>query len=149
MRLSNNLVGIFQTCYKRRLGTQTALLGVFEETRLAIEDRKMTMIVLFDFTKAFDCISHKLLLDKIHQIGIDDGPIRWLSSYLMNRKQSVRNENGCPTGYIPVALGVPQSSILGPLLFGLFICDLSEVLRLSSCRILELNVSGYVRKAYF
>ena len=84
MRLSNNLVGIFQTCYKRRLGTQTALLGVFEETRLAIEDGKMTMIVLFDFTKAFDCISHKLLLDKIHQIGIDDGPkaVSWVPFYL-------------------------------------------------------------------
>ena len=51
---------------------------MLEETRLAIEDKKMTMIVLFDFTKAFDCFSYKLLLDKSHKIGdkFDDGHIR-------------------------------------------------------------------------
>ena len=87
----------------------------------------MTMIVFFHFTKAFDCISHKLLLDKLHKIGIDDGSIRWLSSYLMNRKQSVRDENGRPTGYRPVASGIPQVSIL--------IRDLSDVLRHFACRI--------------
>ena len=104
---ANNLLGPFQSCYKKGQGTQTTLLGVLEETRLEIEDWKLTMIVLFHFTKAFDCNSHKLLLDKLNKIGIDCyGPIKWLSSYLMNRKQSVRDENGRPTGYRTVALRV-------------------------------------------
>ena len=60
---ANNLLGLFQSYYKKGKGTQTALLGVLEETRLAIEDGKMTMIVLFDYTEAFDCITHKLMLD--------------------------------------------------------------------------------------
>ena len=94
----------------------------------------MTMIVLFDFTKAFDCIAHKLLLDKLHKKGIDDGRIRWLSCYMMNGKQSVRVENDRPSGYRPVASGVSQGSILGPLFFELFIRDLPNNLRLSFCR---------------
>ena len=68
-------------------------------------------------------------------MGIDEGFIRWLFSYLMNRKQSIRDKNGRPTGYRPEALGIPLGSILGPLLFGLFIRNLPAVLRHSSCRI--------------
>ena len=62
----NNLLGPFQSCYKNGQGSQTALFSVLEESRQAIEDGKMTMIVLFDFTKVFDCIPHKLLLHKLY-----------------------------------------------------------------------------------
>ena len=61
----------------------------------------------------------------------------------MNRKQSVRNENGHPTGYRPIASGVPQDSILDSLLFLLFIRDLPQVLRHSSCRIYADNTQTY------
>ena len=60
-----NLLGPFQSCYKKGQEMHTAFLGVLEKNRRAIEDRKMTMIVLFDFTKAFDCIPHEFHVRKL------------------------------------------------------------------------------------
>ena len=102
-----NLLSLFQSYYKKGQGTHTALLWVLEETRRGIEDEKMTKIVLFDLTKALDCIPHKLLPNKLRKMDIEEGSIRWISSYLMSRRQSVRDKKGRSTGYRPVASGVP------------------------------------------
>ena len=71
---------------------------MLDEPKQAIKNEKMTMIVLFDFTKAFDCIPHKFWLDELRKLDIDDGPIKWLFSYLMSKRQSVTDKNGYPTG---------------------------------------------------
>ena len=72
--VEKNLLGLLQPCYKKGQGTHMALLGVLKETMRAVEDGKMTMIVLLDFTKAFDCIAHKLFLSKLRKLGIEEGP---------------------------------------------------------------------------
>lgn len=70
--VNRNLLGPKQFCYKNGQNTQTALLNVLEDVRLAVEKRNVTLLVMFDFSKAFDCISHKLLLQKLHSwVGLD------------------------------------------------------------------------------
>ena len=81
-----------------------------------------------DLSKAFDCLSHDLLIAKLHAYGIKKGSLNLLFSYLKNRKQRVRLNNTY-SEWIDILFGVPQGSILGPLLFNIFLCDLFFFLR--------------------
>ena len=80
------------------------------------------MFALINLKKAFDFINHELLLIKLTYYGIRGIPLFWLSSYLSNRSQSVK-VNSCFSKYQSVSAGISQGSILGPILFNLFIND--------------------------
>ena len=76
-----------------------------------------------NLSKAFDCLPHDFLIAKLHAYGIKEGSLNLLFSYFKNRKQSVRLNNTY-SEWIDILFGVPQGSILGPLLFNIFLCDL-------------------------
>lgn len=78
-----------QSGFRPLHSTQTALLGILEDVRLGIEKKKLTGLLAFDFSKAFDTLPHSRILLKLRKIGCSDGVIRWFSSYLSDRTQAV------------------------------------------------------------
>ena len=76
-----------------------------------------------DLSQGFDCLPHDLFIAKLHAYGIKEGSLNLLLSYFKNRKQRVRLNN-IYSEWIDILFGVPQGSILGPLLFNIFLCDL-------------------------
>jgi Reverse transcriptase (RNA-dependent DNA polymerase)/Endonuclease-reverse transcriptase len=115
----------FQSAYRKFHSTETALLRIQNDLLLAIDKRKLSALVLLDLSAAFDTIDHSILLSRLSStFGVTGSALSLLSSYLTNRTQSV-SVNSHSTLPSQMLTGVPQGSVLGPLLFTLYTTPLS------------------------
>ena len=88
----------------------------------ATDNNKAFGALLMDLTKAFDCLSHDLLIAKLHAYDLDLASLKILQDYLTNRKQRTKVDS-FNSSWEKILSGVPEGSILGPLLFNIFMCD--------------------------
>ena len=117
-----------QSAYRPKHSTETALLKIKCDTDQALDRGEGTIILLLDLSAAFDTLDHNVIIERLsHCVGISGQASKWFRSYLSERYQSVYI-NGTQSHPVRLSLGVPQGSVLGPLLFMIYMLPLKDVI---------------------
>ena len=128
----NKLITSDQSAYRNQHNTQTSLHRVVDDWLYNISDGNLTGVCSFDITKCFDTINHAILLKKMYFSGFKDHASKWFQSYLYKREQIVSCQNKV-SGKCQLQIGVSQVSVLGPLLFLIYVNDINRHVHLGSC----------------
>ena len=129
---TNSLFCKQQYGFMKNASTELAALELIDRLLNQLNARKIPTNLYLDLYKAFDSISHDILLDKLRYYGVTDGSIQLLKSYLSNRKQYVQID-GVMSSMQYIQTGIPQGSIVGPLLFSIYINDIVKCTEKFNC----------------
>ena len=142
----NNLHVLTQSAYKKHHSVETALTRVQNDILLSLDQRQETLLVLLDFTSAFDTIDHSIMVDRFGiRYGFEGCVLRWLSSYLSGRSHVVKIGNEFSHS-VQDDCGVPQGSVMGPVLFSLYSAPIYDIIKAHdlSCMIYADDIQVYL-----
>ena len=118
----------YQCGFRKRFNAQHCLLAMLEKWKKAVDIKKVFGALLTDLSKAFDCLPHDLIVAKLNAYGFSLPALNLIQNYLVNRKQTTKiNDSYSP--WSDILFAVPQGSILGPLLFNIFLSDLFLIVK--------------------
>ena len=137
------IAGKFQSAYGAFHSTETTLIKVKDDILRAMDNQKVTCLILLDLSAAFDTVSHSLLLNRLrHQFGIQGTVLRWFKAYMIDHSQKIvlndSNNKLAVSDHAILKQGVPQGSVLGPILFTLYTSPLSDI-----CREHDMSLQSY------
>ena len=135
---ANNFFNPSHHAYRSFHSTTTAMIQMYTTWLDALEQGDMAGVCMIDMSAAFDVVDTNLLLEKLKLYGLDRNALQWVWSYLTYRSQAVYIE-GSISGLLPLEAGVPQGSILGPVLYTIFTNELPQVVHGESCPVQEME----------
>ena len=134
-REREQLLSASQFGYRKQISTIDAILKSTEQIRLELNKKKNVTGAFLDLSKAFDSINHKILLRRLENIGFDEHATNLIENYLSKRTQRVVL-NGIESDWINLKRGVPQGTILGPLLLKIYVNDLAKIVE-EDCTVVQ------------